>query len=108
MTSLPREGHELNFARGVSMLLVIAAATGIRSSSPIPTSSTSGEKGPQAPILRGRNSLLLGSTLVRIETQIALGALISSFEKIELATDDLQWRPHINLRGLESLPVRVG
>ena len=43
----------------------------------------------------------------RPETHIALGALISSFDKIEVATDDLQWRPHINLRGLESLPVRV-
>ena len=48
----------------------------------------------------------LGSVLARMEGQIAIGALVDLFEDFELATDTLQWRKHINLRGLESLPVR--
>jgi cytochrome P450 len=50
----------------------------------------------------------LGSVLARMEGQIALGALVSNFDRLEIAADRLQWRPHINLRGLESLPLEVG
>jgi cytochrome P450 len=48
----------------------------------------------------------LGSVLARMEGQIAIGALVDLFDEFELVTDTLQWRKHINLRGLESLPVR--
>ena len=50
----------------------------------------------------------LGSVLARMEAQAVLGGVISQFSELELAADDLKWRPHINLRGLESLPIRVG
>ncbi|MEX2552554.1 MAG: cytochrome P450 [Actinomycetota bacterium] len=50
----------------------------------------------------------LGSVLARMEGQIALGALVSNFDRLEIASDRLEWRPHINLRGLESLPLEVG
>lgn len=50
----------------------------------------------------------LGSVLARMEAQIAIGALVSNFSELEMATKDLEWRGHINLRGLQSLPLRVG
>ena len=49
----------------------------------------------------------LGSTLARMEGQIAIGGLLRAFDGFELAPGELRWRPHINLRGLESLPLRV-
>jgi cytochrome P450 len=98
----------VDLARGDSMLLVIAAANRDPEQFADPDVLDIGRKDLKHLSFGGGIHFCLGSTLARIETQIALGALISSFEKIELATDDLQWRPHINLRGLESLPVRVG
>jgi pimeloyl-[acyl-carrier protein] synthase len=49
----------------------------------------------------------LGSALARMEGQIALGALVSVFDDIVYDPAGLRWREHINLRGLESLPVEA-
>ncbi|MBZ4322499.1 cytochrome P450 family protein [Streptomyces huiliensis] len=50
----------------------------------------------------------LGAALGRMETETALAALLTRFEKLELAVprDELKWRPSIRARGLISLPVR--
>src|SRR5438067_2502531 len=48
----------------------------------------------------------LGAQLARLEGQIALSTLVRRFPNLELATDDLRWRPAPILRGLETLPVR--
>jgi cytochrome P450 len=50
----------------------------------------------------------LGAMLARTEAQIAIGTLLARVPHLELATDDLEWRPHITLRGLSRLPVKVG
>jgi cytochrome P450 len=50
----------------------------------------------------------LGSGLARMEGQIAIGALVTLFERFDFDPAALRWREHINLRGLESLFVRVG
>ena len=50
----------------------------------------------------------LGAMLARTEGQIAIGTLLSRVRSLELATDALQWRSHITLRGLTALPVRIG
>ena len=50
----------------------------------------------------------LGAMLARTEAQIAIGSLLARVPNLDLATDDLQWRPHITLRGLSSLPVTIG
>lgn len=49
----------------------------------------------------------LGSVLARMEGQIAIGALVNLFDEFEFEPGALRWREHINLRGLESLPVRA-
>ena len=48
----------------------------------------------------------LGAPLARLEGQIAFRALLERFPKLELATDEPEFRETLTLRGLKSLPVR--
>jgi cytochrome P450 len=50
----------------------------------------------------------LGAPLARLETGIALGALLERFPRLELdvPVDRLEWRPSMRTRGLRALPVR--
>jgi cytochrome P450 len=49
----------------------------------------------------------LGVFLARLETQIAIGAVLDRFSKLRLDAPraHLRWRPSFLLRGLEALPV---
>lgn len=49
----------------------------------------------------------LGAPLARLEGQIAMETLLRRLPGMELATDDLEWRGNIILRGLKELPVRL-
>ncbi len=49
----------------------------------------------------------LGSSLARIEGQVAIGTLVRRTSEIELLTDDPVWKETITLRGLAELPVRL-
>ncbi|MFK0159749.1 cytochrome P450 [Streptomyces sp. NPDC090499] len=50
----------------------------------------------------------LGAPLARLETEIALGALLERFPRLELDVPvaQLAWRPSMRTRGLRALPVR--
>ncbi|AJZ86162.1 MULTISPECIES: cytochrome P450 [Streptomyces] len=51
----------------------------------------------------------MGAPLARLQTEIAVGALLDRFARIELAVAPKELRREMNLtRGLESLPVRLG
>jgi cytochrome P450 len=52
----------------------------------------------------------LGNQLARLEARIALRALIERFDEIELAVprDGVRYKPTPSLRGLYSLPLRLG
>ncbi|MFC4852085.1 cytochrome P450 family protein [Actinophytocola glycyrrhizae] len=52
----------------------------------------------------------LGAPLARLEGQIAIGGLLARFPDLALDIDpaELRWRNTTLLRGLESLPVRLG
>ena len=47
----------------------------------------------------------LGAFLARLETQVAVGALLRRWPTLQLATDRPAWRPTATLRGLATLPV---
>lgn len=47
----------------------------------------------------------LGAALARLETQIAINTLIQQFPDLKLASNKLEWRKSIVLRGLKALPV---
>ncbi len=52
----------------------------------------------------------LGAPLARLEGEIAIGALLCSFPDLALAVDpaELRWRDSMLIRGLTTLPVRLG
>jgi pimeloyl-[acyl-carrier protein] synthase len=49
----------------------------------------------------------LGAALARLEGELALAALLRRLPDLALATTELSWRPHLVLRGLKSLPVKL-
>ncbi|GAA2529961.1 cytochrome P450 [Winogradskya humida] len=49
----------------------------------------------------------IGALLGKFETGLVLTELLRRYQKIELATDELVWRPNFNFRGLDSLPVKL-
>jgi cytochrome P450 len=52
----------------------------------------------------------LGAPLARLEAEIAFGGLLDRFPDMTLAVppSELRWRPSTLIRGLETLPVRLG
>jgi cytochrome P450 len=100
------EGEEI--ASGDPVLLIIAAANRDPAQFAEPDVLDLGRSDIRHLSFGGGIHFCLGSVLARMEAQIALGALISNFDELKIATDQLRWRKHINLRGLESLPVEVG
>jgi cytochrome P450 len=50
----------------------------------------------------------LGAALARVEGQVAFGSLLARWPDLALATDEPAWNGRALLRGLDSLPVRLG
>jgi cytochrome P450 len=55
----------------------------------------------------GNAHVCLGSTLARLEGQIALLGLIRRFPRLELLIEQPEWRPGFRLRALRSLLVNL-
>ena len=47
----------------------------------------------------------LGAPLARVEAQIAINSMLRRMPNIQLATDQLEWRDMLTLRGLKALPI---
>jgi cytochrome P450 len=47
----------------------------------------------------------LGAPVARLEVQVAIRTLVERFPNLRLETDDLEWRPNPNMRGVLALPV---
>jgi cytochrome P450 len=47
----------------------------------------------------------LGAPLARLESEVAISALIRRLPALRLATETITWRPKPAFRGLEALPV---
>ena len=47
----------------------------------------------------------LGAALARTQAQIAINTLVQQFPDLKLASDKLEWRKNMVLRGLKTLPV---
>ena len=47
----------------------------------------------------------LGAPLARVEAHVAFATLLRRMPNLRLATQDLEWRDTVTLRGLKSLPV---
>ena len=47
----------------------------------------------------------LGAALARSQAQIAINTLVQQFPDLKLASDKLEWRKNMSLRGLKTLPL---
>lgn len=50
----------------------------------------------------------LGASLARLEATVALERLFERFTHLEAVEERVVWRDLVNIRGLETLPMRVG
>src|SRR6267378_354715 len=95
-------------AAGEPLMLLVGAANRDPARFPDPDRLDVGRADVKMLSFGGGIHFCLGAMLARTEAQIAIGTLLARVPHLELATDDLEWRPHITLRGLSSLPVNVG
>lgn len=49
----------------------------------------------------------LGAALARVEAQVTIGAVADRCTRIELVSDEVEWRENFTLRGPKSLPVTL-
>ena len=48
----------------------------------------------------------LGAPLARLEARVALQGLLARFERLEIESEPLSWRPELVIHGLRALPLR--
>ena len=49
----------------------------------------------------------IGAPLARLEGEAVFNGLLARFDRIDLATEAVLWRPGITIRGLAALPVEL-
>ncbi|AKJ07720.1 cytochrome P450 [Archangium gephyra] len=91
---------------GAMVLLLLAS--GLRDEKSFPDAERfNPERGVQANLAFGHGiHFCLGAPLARMEARVALGALLASFSRFELATDRVRWIQSLFFRAPESLPLR--
>jgi cytochrome P450 len=88
------------------VVLVLAAANRDPARFPDPDRLDIGRR-DEAHLAFGHGShFCLGASLARLEATLAFGALARRLPRLELATDDVRWRPGFAIRALTALPVR--
>ncbi len=97
-----------HIAAGEPLMLLVGAANRDPAQFPHPDRLDVGRPDVKMLSFGGGIHFCLGAMLARTEAQIAIGSLLARVPSLDLATDDLEWRPHITLRGLSSLPVTTG
>lgn len=96
-----------HIAAGEPLMLLVGAANRDPAQFPDPDRLDVGRQDVKMLSFGGGIHFCLGAMLARTEGQIAIGTLLARVPRIELATDELEWRSHITLRGLSSLPVQI-
>jgi hypothetical protein len=95
-------------AAGEPLMLLVGAANRDPAQFPDPDRLDVGRPDVKMLSFGGGIHFCLGAMLARTEAQIAIASLLARVPGLELATEHLEWRPHITLRGLSSLPVTIG
>jgi cytochrome P450 len=91
---------------GSKTMLLLGAANRDPEQFPDPDRLDLGRRDARPASFGGGPHYCIGALLGRLETGIALNHLLRR-HRVELATDEPQWRPNVNFRGLAELPVSV-
>lgn len=99
------DGHLIS--RGDQVIIVRGAANRDPSVFPDPDRLDLGRSPNKHIAFDGGIHFCLGAALARLEGRIAFAALANRTRDIELATDELSYRPNVTIRGLSALPVHL-
>ncbi len=102
---LPLDGAVL--PRDAKVMLLLGAANRDPEKYPDPDRLDLTRTGVKPLSFGGGPHYCLGAQLARLEAGLALGALLERYQTIELATEEVTWRRHFNLRGLEELWLKA-
>jgi cytochrome P450 len=89
------------------MLIVLAAANRDPSEFPEPDRLDLGREPNRHLTFSHGMHYCLGAALARVEGQVAIGSLVKRFPTLALLTEEVGYRDHFVLRGLEELRVAV-
>jgi cytochrome P450 len=99
------DGHKISKGDGLSVLIQSADHDPDVFDNPLQIDLT---RSPNRHLGLGRGvHNCLGSALARAELNVAWQTLITRYPNVELATESVNWRPNLMVRGLEQLPVRL-
>ncbi|GAA3035820.1 cytochrome P450 [Actinokineospora globicatena] len=93
---------------GETVLVLFDAAGRDPDRYPDPDRLDLGRTDPKSLAFSSGNHYCLGAVLGKLEASTVFTELLSRYSTIELATDDLHWHSHFNLRGLTHLPLHLG
>jgi cytochrome P450 len=91
---------------GAKTMLLLGAANRDPEHFPDPDRLDLGRRDARPASFGGGPHYCIGALLGRLETGIALNHLMLR-HRVELATDEPEWRPNVNFRGLSQLPITV-
>ena len=92
-------------AKGEDVVAIVGAANRDPGQFPDPDRLDLGRPENRHMAFGGGIHFCLGAHLARLEGRVAIGELMRRFPTLDLATDEVEWRDTITLRGLKSLRV---
>lgn len=107
VATAPVEVGGVEIAAGEAVVLLIGAGNRDPEQFEDPDRLDVARANPRMLSFGGGIHFCLGAMLARMEAQLAIGTLLAWAPEMAVVPESLEWRPHITLRGLASLPVRA-
>ncbi|WP_062212999.1 cytochrome P450 [Streptomyces sp. NBRC 109706] len=98
---------DVTLPEGAKVMLLLGAAGRDPVAYPDPDRLDVTRTGTKTLAFSGGPHYCLGAALGKLETSLVLAALLRRYATIELAEEELVWRPNVSFRGLARLPLRV-
>jgi len=99
--------RDATLTEGAKVMLLFGAAGRDPEYYPYPDRLDVTRTGVKTLAFSGGPHYCIGAALGKLETSMVLAELLRRFSTIELARDDLVWRPNVSFRGVRELPVTL-
>lgn len=99
--------EDATLPEGAKVMLLLGAASRDPARYPDPDRLDLTRTGTRTLAFSGGPHYCIGAALGKLETSIVLTELLRRFSKIELASEQLVWRPNVSFRGLRELPLEL-